>query len=246
VTDHAIVLTAFDRPDYLRQTLDSWAKVDGLKEWPFIFRLEPSHWTGNLEMIIRDFIDATGISDNAEIVVNEFRLGVLHHPWVAMEELFNDFDFVVRAEDDLVVSTDVLRYFEWAAETFRDDRSVAVVNAFTREPGTDPAATRFGQIFNPWIWGTWRYNWRRTISPTWDHAYTTGTGNDRGWDANLGLRVLPQNRLETLSPECSRVKNIGVRGVHGTAENLPESPSFVQVREPVEFSVPPGYTWSED
>jgi hypothetical protein len=246
VKDHAIVLTAFDRPGYLRETLDSWAKVDGLKEWPFIFRLEPSQWTGNLEMMIFDFIEETGISDNAEIIVNNSVLGVLHHPWVALEELFCDFDFVVRAEDDLVVSTDILRYFEWASEVFRDDRSVAIVNAFTAEPGGDPAATRLSTGFNPWIWGTWRYNWRRTISPTWDHAYTTGEGGQRGWDWNLTLRVLPQNRLQTLSPECSRVKNIGAHGVHGTPENLPESPSFVQVREPVEFSLPPGYTWSED
>lgn len=234
----AIFLTAMDRPDYLKRTLDSWLLVPELHDWHVVFRIEPSSIQTTIVRMIKDFAIEAGLK-GFEIVLNQELLGVLHHPWVGFEELFLDYEFVVRTEDDLMVSTDVLRFFEWADDAYALDPAVGAVNAFTdASRGAPGAGTEIVGVFKPWVWGTWRHMWASLIGPTWDHDYTTGEGDRRGWDWNLHLRVFPEHNLKVLRPRCSRVKNIGEWGVHGTPENLLRAPSFVQVRQPVEFERP--------
>ena len=47
------------------------------------------------------------------ITINPQRYGVLGNPWHAFNDGFAVSDFVVLAEEDLIVSEDVLEYFAW-------------------------------------------------------------------------------------------------------------------------------------
>src|SRR6266571_2792375 len=97
----AIVWTAFYRVEYLQQTMDSWSCVRGLDEVKKYMFLEPSPRKDEMLQIVKD----SGI--DIEVHENETLQGVLHNPWVAMEYAFNEgADFVILAEDDLIVSTD--------------------------------------------------------------------------------------------------------------------------------------------
>lgn len=231
-----LVITAFDRPSYFRQTMDTWRNVRRFYDWDVVVRLEPSLF----EVEHRATIDELE-HPNLKIVVNETPLGVLHHPWVAFEELFRGYDFVVRAEDDLVVADDILEYFEWAAEEYRDDEEIAAVVGFSGR-NADWADT-VGSVertpyFSPWVWGTWWDRWDEYISPTWDHNYSTYNefpGNQSGWDWNLNTRVLPSRNKKCLYPAKSRVDNIGVYGVHGTPDNHQTANWFDYHNDPVEY-----------
>ena len=224
----ALVLTAFDRPQYLRETLISWLKVRGLNDWHIIARIEPGPLQGEIYDLLWHFQEESQ-HPTMDIIVNPERYGVLHHPWVAFDELFAEgYDFVVRTEDDLVVSDDILEYFTWASEYYASADSVATVHAST-ELDREPEAVQEQASFNPWVWGTWRETWTGLIGPTWDHDYSTYNdfpGNQSGWDWNLDTRVLPKYGLRGAFPGKSRVRNIGVVGVHGTPENHYTSPSF--------------------
>lgn len=235
----ALVLTAFDRPEYWAPVCESWGRVD-TAGWDVILRLEPSD-SGTQEHMKNLFIEFFG--DEHRIIVNPERLGVLLHPWVAFESLFLEgYDFVVRAEDDLVVSTDVLRFFESASEVFDGDKSVASVHAFNGTGSTEHHRVDVGPDgFNPWVWGTWADRWREYIGPTWDRDYSTYNGypgNQSGWDWNLNTRVLPRLGKSVASVAQSRVQNIGAWGVHGTPDNLPVAPDWQQEYEPGEFWTP--------
>ncbi|WNN94985.1 glycosyltransferase [Microbacterium phage Magritte] len=227
---NALFFTAYDRVDYLRQTLQSWESVRGIQDWHVVFRIEPSPHQQDVEVLFRLFAE-TMMLPSYEIIVNETKLGVLEHPYVGFQELFQRFDFVVRAEDDLLVSDDILEYFSWAAETYENDDTIATINGFSKLAGTDYGIFR-QQRFNPWIWGTWKRVWDRLLEPTWDHDYSSFNGVpgvESGWDWNIDTRLLTRFGYSAIYPENSRVQNIGLWGVHGTPENLLVASSFKPV-----------------
>ena len=117
----AVLLTAFDRPHYLAPVLDSWAQVRGLPDWHLRVAVEPSDVRGEVVALVEAFVRRTGHPDT-EVVLNPTRLGVLENPYVHLDALFAaGHDFVVRAEDDLLVGDDVLELFAHVATTYADD-----------------------------------------------------------------------------------------------------------------------------
>ena len=219
-----------DRPHYLEQALASWAGVRGLNRWHVVFRVEPGQVTPFVVDQIKEFVVSTGLTDY-EIIVNPTRLGVLHHPWVGFEHLFVNYDFVVRAEDDLLVSEDILEFFEWASVTYLGHPGVTTVVAYTDEEGLD-YGVRKACWFSPLVWGVWRQTWADVLRDTWDHDYSTNNGVpgvNSGWDWQIA-RIYTSAGLTSVFPTSSRVDNIGVHGVHSTIETYARSPSFVMSR----------------
>jgi len=220
----ALFITAANRPAYFRETMNSWRKVRRFYDWHVFFRLEPTEFLDeHLEII--DELE----HPSSAVIVNPQVYGVLEHPYVGFKHLFGlYFDFVVRAEDDLVVSEDILEYFHWASNEYHHEKSVGAVLGFSEESGPEDEVRRVDH-FSPWVWATWWDRWDNHIGPTWDHDYSTYNGypgNEAGWDWNLNTRIFPQRGLQSVAPAASRVQNIGVWGVHGTPENFRESPSF--------------------
>lgn len=234
----ALFLTAYNRVAYLQQTLHSWETVRGLKDWHLVVMIEPSVVQDQIQEEVLYFCERLGLTDY-QIYVNPERYGVLHHPWVGFERLLGPgvYDFVVRAEDDLVVSDDILEFFEWASEEYRDDPSVATVQAYSEGSG-GASEVELLPAFSPWVWGTWRNVWRNLIGPTWDHDYSTfngSPGHQSGWDWNLNTRIFPNKNLRSVTPRLSRSNNIGVHGIHGTAENFVQALEFHSHVEPQQY-----------
>ena len=228
---HAVLLTAFDRPHYLAPVLDSWAGVRGLDDWHLRVAVEPSDVRDEVVALVDAFVRRTGHTDT-EVVLNPTRLGVLENPYVHLEALFTaGHEFVVRTEDDLLVSDDVLELLRHVASTYGEDRSVATAHAFSPGPaGPGPEEMRRESAFCPWVWGTWRDRWTDLLGPTWDRDYSTynvSPGFETGWDWNLNTRIFPSHGLSAVSPAASRVRNIGEVGEHGTPDDLVPAPSFV-------------------
>lgn len=224
-----LVFTAYNRPEYLSDVLESWARVDGLDEWRVEVALEPSD---KQEWVLGLF---AMFMPGCAVTLNEKREGVLVNPLLALDRAFaGGADYVVLAEDDLLVSTDVLRYQEWAAANAPRD-SLAVCS-FTKEDGPADEVIA-AQTFSPWIWGTWSQRWP-LIAKTWDTDYSSGGPETSGWDWNLTLRVLPTYGMRCVFPRSSRSQNIGQHnGTHAKPEEFPGSvsPSFVQDRPVGEF-----------
>lgn len=227
----ALLLTAFDRPHYLEPVLASWSAVRGLEGWHLRVAVEPSDAAAEVVALVDAFVARSGHHDT-EVVVNPARLGVLENPYAHLDALFSaGHAFVVRAEDDLLVADDVLELFAHAATAYADEQQVATVHAYSRAAvgGRADALVRAPE-FCPWVFGTWRDRWTSLIGPTWDRDYSTwnsSPGFETGFDWNLNTRVFPAHGLVSVSPEISRVQNIGAVGVHGTPELLETAPSFV-------------------
>ena len=217
----AIMMTAWRRPHYLRRTLRSWAKVDGVRDVAtFTVCLDPSDRLDAMLEVIQDAQD-DGLPVTAHI--NPERYGVSVNPAEGGSMIFHSYpevDYLVLAEEDLIVADDTLRYFAWVNENFRDTRGVLIACAHSPDdpdPEADPAMVVLLPRFRVWVWATWRDRWFRTLEPTWDRSYNTGTVGHQecGFDFNIDLRVIPEGGYVCALPAASRSQNIGrFEGVH--------------------------------
>lgn len=219
--DVAIMMTAWKRSQYLRKTLQSWAGVRGIGEVEIVIALEPSERRDQMLAVVEE-ARATGVL-NITVRENPERLGVLVNIVEAAGALFREraaLDYLVFAEEDLVVSDDTLEYLLWAGRRFRCEDDVLLVCAHAAEGATsesDPAEVRLGDRFRCWLWATWRDEFERVLEPTWDRTYSSGEkpGDGVGWDCHIQERIIPRGGYRTVLPAASRSQNIGkFEGVH--------------------------------
>lgn len=209
-----IVMTVADRPWYLEQTLHSWQQVRGVEDWFFHFFVEPGNRLASVKQRLKEF------PLPHRTTVNRQRLGVLENPYRAMSTAFEDgAEFTVLAEEDVVVSDDILDFFSFCSDRFVADTQVLGVCANHRYPtAVEPLKGVFRlPLFNPLVWGTWKDRWDSLIGPTWDHDYSSGKvdGSASGWDWHLNLRVLPDNNMHLILPTNARSDHIGeILGAH--------------------------------
>lgn len=235
---NSIVFTVCQRPYYLKESLESWSKVRGFRDWRLIFMIEPTKVVNEQVKVIDELSHP-----NKQLIFNKERLGVLNNPWQGFEKSFSTgAEFTIIGEEDIVVSEDILEYFNYAIDTRTFDLDVLTVCSNLREKEFEP--DRDYEVledirFDPLIWGTWKSRWDNVIRNTWDHDYSTGTDSQgAGWDWNLNTRIMPQNGFKSLFPVNSRSQHIGrLEGTHCTPSYYEEtmSPSFKVSRERGEY-----------
>lgn len=235
--DYGIVMWAWRRPQYFRKALQSWAQVSGISRVPMTVFLDPSDRTDQLIEIIHEAQDSGALDISYRI--NAERLGVLVNPVESAGTLFREnekLQFLIFAEEDLIVSDDVLEYFAWCDKRFRNSWDILLACAHTEEGAqadADPAAVKFSSRFRCWIWATWRDRWEKFLEPEWDRDYTHG-----GWDVNINDRIIPEYGWKTVLPLASRSQNIGKwEGVHADPKDYAGTlnPSFQSVRGRVSY-----------
>jgi hypothetical protein len=223
------------REKYLREALGSWGRARGVQDWHLLFSLEPCQRS----FPVADFTWwVKRVFASAEVVVADRHLGCLANTRQAMRLAFaRGAEFAVCAEEDLLVSTDVLEYIGWVRDAYAADRGVATVCAHSlcTDHGGQGDVVR-ASWFNPLVWGTWRDRWESFIDPGWG-GYE---GNAEGWDNNLRVQVNMAGR-QGIFPVRSRSLHIGKAStlMPGLlAEHFYKcalSTSFVPDREPQDY-----------
>lgn len=253
LSDTTLIVTAWRRPGYLRQALESWAAVPEAKALRrFIVALAPSPQEAQMRRVIR----SAGIGIAAEIRTDSPACAAVpgEHRALgeAITEAFSDggCGFVIASSEDVVVSDDALRYFAWAREQKAGDSSLGpLVVCAHNETGqgwhdpkaddsdADQSAARFAKAFNPWCWALSRPAWEKVIRPEWDWDCTSGTDPmQHGWDWQV-MRLVHRNGL-AITPEASRARNIGQHGgvyAHPGMFGQTQAKSFRAVRGDVEY-----------
>ncbi len=110
------------------------------------------------------------------------------------------------------MSVDVLEYFAWCRDHFRDRQEVLTISAFRHHDGgfaPGPAEVELGTDFTSWVWGIWRDRWDKYLRDDWDHDY-----RHKGWDWRIIEYWLRDQGMRTVLPGRSRSQHIGVEGVH--------------------------------
>jgi hypothetical protein len=211
-----IVFTAFNRPLYLSETLESWSHVRGIRDAILDFHIEPGSTDVDEVCASVNFVAGRALH------VNPTRLGIQRNPFNAINcgftygdsgTLPQPDDFVILAEDDFVVSTDVLEWFAWARKEFYSDERVLLVSANQYEQQSGGLAqSLFIPWFPGWVWGTWRDRWQ-SIADDWTFEY-----EHNGWDWRLTDHFCGELHKVCVVPAISRSQHIGeFNGVHTIA-----------------------------
>jgi hypothetical protein len=243
----AVMTTACSRPAYLQQTLTSWANVDGVTSGLSAFAVALGQSPKEFEQInlIRSIAPGAHIwLDSPDAArSNGMHRAIAEAATRAFTEL--DADFLILSEEDLTVSSDVLRYMAWAEEKFRGDKRVLAVCAHSPggngwddgpcdDEGADQDTVRLLPYFAAWTWGTWKDRWFDHLLPAWDFECDSGGALDSGWDWNIATRILPKGDFLCAVPDASRSQNIGQHGGWAAKPedfHLTQSKSFRDRRE---------------
>lgn len=233
-----VAFTAYNRPQYLRTVLESWLSVRELQRWLFHFSVDPSAELAEQLSLIQEF--SSHFENAVTVTVNSQREGVLRNPYLALRHCFQKSDFVVLTEEDFVVSTDALEYFNFLSDEYREDSCIATVSARGGDGSNDPSLYEVteGSKFN--VWGTWADRWKSVLEPTWDMNYSTYNGSpgvESGWDWNFSTRVFPSLGLKSVHPLASKSDHIGYHGEHSTPVNFAstQASNFVASRGPQRY-----------
>lgn len=230
-----IVFTAYNRPQYLEKTLEKWLNVDLINEQDIYFSIDPSGQIHRIIELITDFKNK--INANVYIHTNEELYGCAKNTWSVIDRAFEQYDFVIVAEDDIFPSKDVLKYFDYLINKYNNDEQVAVICTNYEKDDWDQTKISRYEGFRVQIWGTWKEMWNKYIKDTWDFDYSTGVnGGPSGWDWNLTLRVIPNNNIKSIVPHSSRSQHMGELGVHCNPDIF-ESTQYKSFRE--------DYSWDE-
>jgi hypothetical protein len=192
------------RQKYLREALGTWGRARGIGDWHLIFALEPCR-PGVFP--VAEFTQWTRrVFASAEVVVADSHLGCLRNTRRAMRLAFAaGAEFAVLAEEDVLVSDDVLEYFSWARDAYAGEEQVTAVCAHSlRTEAGGPADVVRTSWFNPIVWGTWKDRWEDFIDPGWGAS----DGNHQSWDNNLRFQIADAGR-HTIYPVYSRSLHIG-------------------------------------
>ncbi len=192
--------------------LESWADVRGIADAHLIFRCEPGCDEAVALCRAVDFAETT-------VTINPQRYGVLGNPWHALNDGFALSDFAIFAEEDLIVSEDMLEYFAWCRARYADDPRVLAVTThqYLEQPGglAGVMPQRFDQDPDPhfWVVGDVAELVGRL------HAATRGTGlpESRGWDWNLLRNWIQARGMRLMAPCLSRSQHVGQARRHRTA-----------------------------
>jgi hypothetical protein len=219
--DLRVVMTAYNRPGYLAETLSSWGRVRGSGKCFFDFYIDPSEETERVRNVITGGMEVAG-NPLHSVHVNPVHLGVLVNPYRAFETTFTESftekkpdDFVILAEDDFVVGEDTLEYFAWASTRYAKNWRVLAVSATQLEPQGAPDEVLQLAGWTGWVWGTWRDRWESLLKPDWAPDYRYG-----GWDWRIINHWCGDMGMSTVVPALSRSQHIGK---HGGAHTNPDT-----------------------
>ena len=123
-----IVLTAYNRPNYFEQVLDSLSpqcwdrKVYCVVDGP--------RFKEDIPLIEDSFKLANQFIPHCETVISKSNQGVAKIMKYARELAFKDNEFVILIEDDSVLQPHYIQQLDFLISKFQDDERVAMINCF--------------------------------------------------------------------------------------------------------------------
>lgn len=205
-----ITITAYNRPEYLKQVLESLSKND-LNGFHLYCGVEP----GNNEII--ETINSINFIDKT-VVINEKRLGINGNPFNILSRAFNEgSEFNVYLEDDVIISPDAIKMSDWYLN-YPCKNDYFCFNLFHHKSSSNESDTTKifpSKIFTPYGFCLTKNSWNNYFKNNW-HPKPTDVWNT--WDCSINDFMI-KNGYKTLQPVLSRSNNIGQKnGINVTPE----------------------------
>ncbi len=210
-----IAITLCRRPAYTLQMLTALSMCYGLGDYKVLMSLD---WDERHDAECRQ-VHEMALSfkadvghARAQVYLHKPRLGIDENKMWLIPTAFQETDFVIVLEDDIIPTPDFLRYMEWGRRTFRDDPSVLSVSGYHRATQAGNAAQLYDAFrmvgFNTWGWGMWQDRWETYFGN--GAAYRKYAGSlVNGLFDRFFRDISIQSKLSTVCPVIARSQNIG-------------------------------------
>lgn len=210
----SITVTVTNRTKYLKRLLDTLSCVENIKNWNVFFSIEP-----NCENSIT-LIESYSVFNKTIIKRNE-KLGILHHPYTLLSEVFIKSELNIYLEEDVIVSPDLINISDFYYTHSTNYVLLDFFNKFNRDNDEnlifsvkDSCIDGKNVFFTPFSWVTTRQNWNEYISNWW---YLDTQHCNKGWDFSV-VTGLVSNSKSFLIPSTCRTNHIGDYGTHVNLE----------------------------
>lgn len=157
----AILIIAFNRPTALKSLLHVlpsnrriYVHVDGQRN-------EQDHGPSECLLVVKEFIESSP-QTKVQILAQQRNLGCKNSCTQAITWAFKNEEKLIILEDDVVLNSYALQYFDWALERFNSSPEIFQINGYT------PTNTFFNRkklrvykslFVQAWGWATWRNRW---------------------------------------------------------------------------------------
>lgn len=225
----AVVIVSYDRTEYFRQTLESWLTVRGKENYTFFFSLDYSEKTGQMLDVINWFQTTSGVSIDVEVNIPKLGVGFNHQR--AIQKAFDKENaIVIVAEDDVIVSNDILEYYEYAFGNLYESDILMICGHSHDDPGKSDNIIFKRQYYNPLSWAISKDKWDTVLKDEWSvEPFELEEGLIvEGFDFTIDRRVLKQYEMSCIFPLRTRCKHVGIIGVHSNQENYYDNPYFIK------------------
>lgn len=234
-----IIIFAFNRPETLKNTIDSLLKNEESKDsdlhvfvdGPRNNKLGEDHKVLEVQNIVKEIKGFKSLS----YTFSEKNKGLGNSIIQGVTQIINQYGKAIVLEDDLVFSTNFLSYMNQGLERYEKNDKVFSICGYSNKvkvPQDYNFDTYFCTRSSSWGWGTWADRWN---SVDWDlkdwekyskmgKAFNKWGGSDcfrmlrsvkegwgNSWAIRFGFSQFLQNKL-SLFPIKSKVKNDGFDG----------------------------------
>jgi len=120
------------------------------------------------------------------------------------------YEFVIIAEDDIIVSNDVIDYFNYMIPIYEKSDHITSISAnLILETNLKENGVLERREFSGLVWGTWKKWWDLKLKEAWLPDLNTNQWNS--WDLNIS-RIHFRYDLKCIAPVVSRSQHIGIHG----------------------------------
>lgn len=209
-----ISMTAYNRPDYLDQTLQyltkAIANTGNASAWSIFISIDPSINTAAILDVCSRY--------KVFYVVNKHRKDHRLNQHDAIQLAFDYGSiFNVHFDDDLMISEDALLLAEYYYSTYQHSPltfgSYCLFN-YNSTPDSPPEKLLLGKSFTGLGWCVFKDNWESIFHPNWmNDDYSIKNFNHFGWDWQMS-GYYKEKGISEIYPALSRTNHAG--RLHGT------------------------------
>lgn len=159
----AVVFFAFNRPDKLLYTIDSYLSCKNRKlDDVFVF-IDGARSNSDFDKVKQCAQIASVKLPCAQIIKRETNFGLKKSIYDGVSQILSVYDAIIVIEDDLRLSPDFYNYMEASLDKYKNSINVMQISGFNylgNELLDRDKSTFFLPITTSWGWGTWSRAWQ--------------------------------------------------------------------------------------
>lgn len=158
-----IVVFAYNRPNHLLRCLNSLLTNSESAESPLHIFVDGPKSDLDKEVVNQCVNIAQGIVGfkSLDVVVNNENLGLARSIRRGVNSIFQNNDSLIVIEDDLVVTSNALRFLNSGLDKYSSSDKVASIQLFQYPIKIDLQEPVFLRGADCWGWATWKSNWEK-------------------------------------------------------------------------------------